>query len=71
MVQDITNNQPKKKFRRMTYNELEKWLTQCKGLIKVNNKVYNNIYFDCENRNKEVRNGIEICGYNEKLGMNH
>lgn len=58
-------DKPKKKVRRMTYKEVEDWLIQCNGLLRIGNKTYNNIYFDCEDRNKEVRDGIEICGHKE------
>lgn len=54
-----------KKVRRMTYKEVEDWLIQCNGLIRIDNKTYNNIYFECEDRNKAVRDGIEICGHKE------
>lgn len=58
-------DKPEKKLRRMTYKEVEDWLIQCNGLLRIGNKTYNNIYFDCEDRNKEVRDGIEICGHKE------
>lgn len=58
-------DKPVKRLRRMTYKEVEDWLIQCNGLIRIDNKTYNNIYFDCEDRNKEVRDGIEICGHKE------
>jgi len=58
-------DKPVKRLRRMTYKELEDWLIQCNGLIRIDNKTYNNIYFDCEDRNKAVKDGIEICGHKE------
>lgn len=61
----ILEYKSEKKLRRMTYKELEDWLIQCNGLLRIGNKTYNNIYFDCGDRNKEVRDGIEICGHKE------
>lgn len=58
-------NSPKKKFRRMTYKELDNWLEQGKGVIRIADVVKNTISYDCEDRNHEVSSYYKICGYDE------
>lgn len=58
-------DKPKKKLRRMTYKELDDWLEQGKGVVRIANRVSNTISFDCEDRNREVSGYYKICGYDE------
>lgn len=51
--------------RRMTYCELDEWLEQGKGVIRIANTVRNTISYDCEDRNHEVSEYYKICGYDE------
>lgn len=57
--------EPEKKLRRMTYKELDEWLEQGKGVVKIGDKVRDTISYDCESRNQEVSGYYKICGYDE------
>lgn len=57
--------EPEKKLRRMTYKELDDWLEQGKGVVKIGDKVRDTISYDCESRNQEVSGYYKICGYDE------
>lgn len=55
-----------KKTRRMTYKELDEWLEQGKGIVRIgNHRMSNRISYDCEDRNKEVNDVYKICGWDE------
>lgn len=58
-------DKPVKRLRRMTYKELDDWLKQGKGVIRIANHVRNEISYDCEDRNHEVSGYYKICGYDE------
>lgn len=58
-------DKPKKKLRRMTYKELNNWLEQGKGVVRIAKRVSNTISYDCEDRNREVSGYYKICGYDE------
>lgn len=65
VLNKILDYKPEKKFRRMTYKELDDWLKQGKGVIRISNHVCNEISYDCEDRNHEVSSYYKICGYDE------
>lgn len=65
VLNKILQYKPEKKFRRMTYKELDDWLKQGKGVIRIANHVRNEISYDCEDRNHEVSGYYKICGYDE------
>lgn len=65
VLNKIIDYKPGKKLRRMTYKELDEWLEQGKGVVKIANHVSNTITYDCEDKNKEVYGGYKICGYDE------
>ena len=56
---------PEKKFRRMTYKELDEWLKQGKGVVRIGDKVSNTFSYDGDNRNHDVSGYYKICGYDE------
>lgn len=49
----------------MTNKELDDWLEQGKGVIRIADVVKNTISYDCEDRNHEVSSYYKICGYDE------
>lgn len=65
VLNKIIDYKPEKKLRRMTYKELDEWLEQGKGVVKIADHVSNTITYDCESRNQEVYGGYKICGYDE------
>lgn len=60
-----SENKPVKKLRRMTYKELDEWLEQGKGVVRIADNVSYKISYDCEDRNKEVNDAYKICGWAE------
>lgn len=65
VLNKIIDYKPEKKLRRMTYKELDEWLEQGKGVVRIADVVKNTITYDCESRNQEVYGGYKICGYDE------
>lgn len=66
VLNKIIDYKPEKKVRRMTYKELDEWLEQDKGVIRMaNSRISNKISYDCEDRNREVNDAYKICGWNE------
>lgn len=66
VLNKIIDYESEKKLRRMTYNELDNWLEQGKGLIRIgNHHMSNKISYDYEDRNREVNDAYEICGWDE------
>ena len=65
VLNKIIDYKPEKKFRRMTYKELDDWLEQGKGVVRIADTVKNTISYDCESRNQEVSGYYKICGYDE------
>lgn len=65
VLNKILQYKAENKFRRMTYKELDDWLKQGKGVIRIANHVRNEISYDCEDRNHEVSGYYKICGYDE------
>lgn len=64
-IESLKGVKNEKKLRRMTYKELNDWLEQGKGVIKIAKHVSNTISYDYEDRNNEVYDGYKICGYDE------
>lgn len=65
VLNKIIDYKPEKKLRRMTYKELDEWLEQGKGVVRIGDKVRDTISYDCESRNQEVSGYYKICGYDE------
>ena len=65
VLNKIIEYEPEKKLRRMTYKELNNWLEQGKGVVRIAKRVSNTISYDCEDRNREVSGYYKICGYDE------
>lgn len=65
VLNKIIDYKSEKKLRRMTYKELNDWLEQGKGVVRIGDKVRDTISHDCESRNQEVSGYYKICGYDE------
>lgn len=65
VLNKILDYKAKKKVRRMTYLELDRWLTDGNGVYRCGKTVRKDISYDCEDRNNPVSTYYKICGFDE------